>query len=200
VDRNIAQASKKATAFASAVMSEAAFVKSAKERASLVFSKGYSGPPMTLGNAAAAMVRLIVWCRAFSRQVEPNPCEMAERYGAETTVIDWHARLACSGCGSRQVDFVVSGTRVARPRASRPGIVEIDRRESLAQSLTLLTDCAISGRLLRRMKPDRDGAHLERPPIGNGVAGPPRGAVSSSWLSSPMRGGLQAASGASIDF
>jgi hypothetical protein len=65
---------------------------------------------MTLGNAAAAMVRLIVWCRDCGRQVEPDPGEMAERYGAETTVIDWHARLACSGCGSRQVDFAVTGT------------------------------------------------------------------------------------------
>jgi hypothetical protein len=57
---------------------------------------------MTLGNAAAAGVRLVVWCRDYGRQVEPNPGEMAERYGAETTVIDWHARLACSGYGSRQ--------------------------------------------------------------------------------------------------
>jgi hypothetical protein len=27
--------------------------------------KAYSGPPMTLGNAAAACVRLIVWCLPF---------------------------------------------------------------------------------------------------------------------------------------
>jgi hypothetical protein len=64
---------------------------------------------MTLGNAAAAMVRLIVWCRAC-RQVEPDPGEMAERYGTETTVIDWHARLTCSGCCSRRIDFVVTGS------------------------------------------------------------------------------------------
>jgi hypothetical protein len=32
---------------------------------------------------------------------------MAERYdGAETTVPDWHTRLVCAGCGSRQIDFV----------------------------------------------------------------------------------------------
>jgi hypothetical protein len=42
--------------------------------------------------------------------VEPDPAEMAENYGAEMTVIDWHARLACSGCSSHQVDFVVTGT------------------------------------------------------------------------------------------
>jgi hypothetical protein len=42
------------------------------------------GPPMTLGNAAEAKFRLIVWCRDFAHQVEPNPTEQAQRYGAET--------------------------------------------------------------------------------------------------------------------
>jgi hypothetical protein len=65
---------------------------------------------MTLGNAAAVMVRLIEWCRDCSRPIEPDPREMAERYGAEVSVPDWHARLVCSGCGSRQTDFVVTGT------------------------------------------------------------------------------------------
>jgi len=54
---------------------------------------GYPGPPMTLGNAPAARVRLIVWCEACQHQVEPEPAEqitsamfteMAVRYGAET--------------------------------------------------------------------------------------------------------------------
>jgi Zn finger protein HypA/HybF involved in hydrogenase expression len=70
----------------------------------------YSEKTMTLGNAAAARVRLVVWCLDCRRQVEPNPAEMADRYGAETTVPDWHARLACSECGSGRVDMVVSGT------------------------------------------------------------------------------------------
>jgi len=65
---------------------------------------------MTLGNAAAAHVRLIVWCKACGRQVEPDPAEMAERYGTEMTVPDWRERLVCSRCGSRNVDMVVSGT------------------------------------------------------------------------------------------
>jgi hypothetical protein len=34
---------------------------------------------MTLGNAAAAHVRLIVWCHDSSHQVEPDPAEMASR-------------------------------------------------------------------------------------------------------------------------
>ena len=65
---------------------------------------------MTLGNAAAARVRLIVWCLDCHHQVEPDPAEMAERYGAEMSVPDWHARLVCGQCGSRHVDFGVTGT------------------------------------------------------------------------------------------
>jgi hypothetical protein len=34
---------------------------------------------------------------------------MAERYGAELSVPDWHKRLVCSACGSRHVDFIVTG-------------------------------------------------------------------------------------------
>jgi hypothetical protein len=52
---------------------------------------------MTLGNAAA-QVRLIVWCLDCRHQVEPDPAEMAERYGL----------LAM--CGGQRVDMVVSGT------------------------------------------------------------------------------------------
>jgi hypothetical protein len=51
---------------------------------------------MTLGAAAAARVWSIVWCKECQHQVEPDPAEMAARYGAETTVPDWHARLVCS--------------------------------------------------------------------------------------------------------
>ena len=69
------------------------------------------GPPATLGSTAAGPLRLIVWCKDCRHQVEPNPAEMAERYGAETTVLDWAKRLVCSRCGSRNVDFVVSGTK-----------------------------------------------------------------------------------------
>jgi Zn finger protein HypA/HybF involved in hydrogenase expression len=68
---------------------------------------------MTLGNAAAAHVRLIVWCLDCRHQTEPDPAEMVERYGAEMTVSDWHGRLVCSECGSRRVDMVVSGTERA---------------------------------------------------------------------------------------
>ena len=51
--------------------------------------------------------RLGVWCRDCGHQVEPDPGGMAERHGAEMTVLEWHSRLVC---GSRQVEFVVTGT------------------------------------------------------------------------------------------
>jgi hypothetical protein len=69
---------------------------------------------MTLGNAAAARVRLIVWCKVYGHQIEPDAAEMVQRYGAETTVPDWRAKLICSKCRSRNVDMVgdmvVTGT------------------------------------------------------------------------------------------
>jgi Zn finger protein HypA/HybF involved in hydrogenase expression len=72
--------------------------------------KSEPGPPATLGGSAATRVRLIVWCKECRHHVEPDPAEMAKRYGAETTVPDWSARLVCGKCGSRQVNMVVSGT------------------------------------------------------------------------------------------
>jgi hypothetical protein len=39
--------------------------------------KSEPGPPMTLGNAAAAKVRLIVWCKSCQHQVEPDPADRA---------------------------------------------------------------------------------------------------------------------------
>jgi hypothetical protein len=65
---------------------------------------------MTLGNAAAARVRLIVWCTECRHRVEPNPAEMAARYGADMAVPDWKGRLVCSKCGGRKIDMVVTGT------------------------------------------------------------------------------------------
>jgi hypothetical protein len=46
------------------------------------------GPPMTLENAAAAHVRLIVWCKACGHQVEPDPAEMAGKHGADSLPSD----------------------------------------------------------------------------------------------------------------
>jgi hypothetical protein len=65
---------------------------------------------MTLGNAAAARVRLIVWCKARGHQAEPDAAEMAERFGADTPVLERRERLVCSACGSRSADMVVTET------------------------------------------------------------------------------------------
>jgi hypothetical protein len=65
---------------------------------------------MTLGNAANAKVRLIVWRKVCSHQAEPDSVAMAARYGADTPVLDWRERRVCSECGGRQADMVVTGT------------------------------------------------------------------------------------------
>jgi hypothetical protein len=66
---------------------------------------------MTLGQALAAQVRLIVWYKGCWHRAEPDVADQVDRYGEETTVIDWAARLRCSACGGREIDFVVSGAR-----------------------------------------------------------------------------------------
>ena len=66
---------------------------------------------MTPGGAAAAQLQLIVWCKDCRHQIEPDPAEMAQQYGAATTVLDWSARLVCSRCGNHQIDMVVTGAR-----------------------------------------------------------------------------------------
>jgi hypothetical protein len=58
--------------------------------------KSEPGSTMTLGSAAAAHVRLIVWCQGCRLQIEPDPAEQAERYGANTAVLEWRDRLVCS--------------------------------------------------------------------------------------------------------
>jgi hypothetical protein len=73
--------------------------------------KSSPGPPATLGSTAEAHLRLIVWCKACRHQVEPDPAEMAERYGAEMTVPEWRKRLVCSQLAAKDVDMVVSGTK-----------------------------------------------------------------------------------------
>jgi hypothetical protein len=67
-----------------------------------------------LRRAAAVVsrrVRLLVWCgKARQHHVEPNPEEMASRYGADTSVQDWREWLVCSQCGGWGIDVVVTAT------------------------------------------------------------------------------------------
>jgi hypothetical protein len=72
---------------------------------------GESFRPATLGSTLAAGLVLIVWCKDCRHQVEPDVAEQVERYGAGLTLLEWAARLRCGKCGSREVDFVVSGGR-----------------------------------------------------------------------------------------
>jgi hypothetical protein len=63
--------------------------------------KPYRGPPATLGSTAAAGATIVVWCKACGHQVEPDPGELAARYGADTPVPDWVARLVCGAVWQR---------------------------------------------------------------------------------------------------
>jgi hypothetical protein len=64
---------------------------------------------MTLGNALAAKVRLLVSCKTCGHRAEPDVADQVAHRGEAMTVIDWAARLRCSACGGQDVDFVVSG-------------------------------------------------------------------------------------------
>jgi hypothetical protein len=66
---------------------------------------------MTLRAAGAASVRIIVWCGDCGHQVEPDPAEQARRYGDETSVLNWRARLVCSRCGRRAINMVLTGAK-----------------------------------------------------------------------------------------
>ena len=60
---------------------------------------------MTLVQALAAKVRLIMWCRACGHRAEPAVADQVASYGRDTAVIDWARRLRCSA----SEDVVVSG-------------------------------------------------------------------------------------------
>ncbi len=75
----------------------------------------YQCPPMTLGNASAARVRLIVWCLDCWHEVEPELRRDGEAVRCQMSIPDWHSRLVCSHCGSLRVDMVVTGTERPQP-------------------------------------------------------------------------------------
>jgi hypothetical protein len=58
------------------------------------------GPPIKLGNAAAAQLRLLVWCLDCGHRAEPDAADMAKRYGAEVSVPDWRARLSAESAAA----------------------------------------------------------------------------------------------------
>jgi hypothetical protein len=87
----------------------------------------YTGPPMTLGNAAAARVRLIVWCKACGARravTVSSPISPSRRGDVVPTCRfpEWRERLVCSACGSWNIDMVVSGICDGkRERGGGPG-------------------------------------------------------------------------------
>ena len=68
--------------------------------------------------------------RKYSRQIELDPVEMAERYGAETPVLDYRERLVCSHCGDRQADIVVR-VKCARSPLLPPRIMSRETSERI---------------------------------------------------------------------
>ncbi len=56
--------------------------------------KPYCGPPMMLGNAAAARVCFVVGCLGCRRRVEPDPAEMAKRHGVEVMLSFYYKKMA----------------------------------------------------------------------------------------------------------
>jgi len=72
-----------------------------------------------------------------------SPAEMARRYGPEISVPDWHRRLVCSRCGSRDTDMV--GGECARRVALRKDITSkrsCAHIEHRATPGVMLVDCA----------------------------------------------------------
>jgi len=45
-----------------------------------------------------------VWCRDCGQQVQLDLAEHVQRYGAETSILDWRERLVCSEYGSREIN------------------------------------------------------------------------------------------------
>jgi hypothetical protein len=72
-------------------------------------SEGESGP-LTLGQALAAHVRLIVWCKSCSHRADPDIATQVAQHGSGMPVPDWARLLRCTECGERDADLVVSGT------------------------------------------------------------------------------------------
>jgi hypothetical protein len=64
----------------------------------------------TLGATLRAHFTLIVNCHECSRQVRPDVAVLVAAHGPDLTLPDWGARLVCSACGSRDVDFVLSAS------------------------------------------------------------------------------------------
>src|ERR1700721_1508690 len=57
--------------------------------------------PMTLGQALAAHVRLIVWCKSCNHRSEPDIAIQVAQHGSGMPVLDWARLLRCTECSAR---------------------------------------------------------------------------------------------------
>jgi hypothetical protein len=91
--------------------------------------KSPPGPQMPLGNTAAARVRMIVWCKECQHRVEPDPAEMAARYGVgspQRVVGAW--TLAIKTCSSSASGLLIIQSTI-QPSDGSGGIVVLDHGE-----------------------------------------------------------------------
>jgi hypothetical protein len=89
--------------------------------------------PMTLGQALAAKVRLIVWCKACGHRAEPD-AKQVEQNGADTTVLV--GRVCCAARPAAPARWISSsaergdeGARMARAVAPGGGLVAVSASE-----------------------------------------------------------------------
>jgi hypothetical protein len=66
---------------------------------------------MTLGNAAAARARLVVWCKACRHGANPTPPSRLAGMDQRRQSLTGAKRLVCSKCGSRNVNMVMTGAK-----------------------------------------------------------------------------------------
>jgi hypothetical protein len=66
---------------------------------------------MMLGSAAAAHLRLIVWCQEYCHRVEPDPAEMAERLRRRDYRAGLGGEARVRPVRQHRVNMVVSGTK-----------------------------------------------------------------------------------------
>lgn len=78
--------------------------------------------PATLGSTARADLLLHTWCRNCRHSVNIDSGEQAARYGTNLPVPEWAARLVCSRCASRAVDFVAPHGASAGAGEDRPRV------------------------------------------------------------------------------
>jgi len=125
--------------------------------------KAYTGLPATLGSAAAAAVRVIVWCNACRHRIEADVAAMAETYGAATPVRDWVSRLVLAMRRPRHQ--LCSHRRQALIAMALPRIQPIiPTRLAAATSMRAIRRARISSPAQRARLPSRKQASTNRTP------------------------------------